>query len=522
MTSVLEPDTKPQPANTGQIELVEAAAETGLGKVRSLKIVPQLDKYPWLVSFGQTALGKAALLGAFAAALALNRVNSWIELTAAMALMAYFPARRRLLASVAALCWLFFQSSWLDWTLLRTIAKTGGQKTDWTLTALVYGLLAAVFCGLAVFFRYVRARHVSLAGKRPVLCLMAGYAAVLATAGLLPLGGMARLLVWGAIAVTAPYLWYFAYALKDASSKSPDDEILQFGTLQPFWGGTNVPYPKGAADLRKIEARNPRDLSATQLKAIKLLIWAFILKIPLRVLQVFVYGDPGHALRSLPYLGNRSLGIPDLGSAVHHTGVLPVHIAWASVIAHFVQMLLEISVMGHVIIACCRMAGFNALRNTYRPLESRTLSEFWNRYYYYFKELLVEFFFFPVFTRYFKQHRRFRVFAATLGAATVGNMIYHFLRDFHYVAEMGLWRAIVGFQVYAFYTTTLGLGIAISQLRNHGKERSPGDTQWWRRALATSGALLFFCLLEIFDQEGRSYGLGIYWRFFLHLFLIRG
>ena len=35
-------------------------------------------------------------------------------------------------------------------------------------------------------------------------------------------------------------------------------------------------------------------------------------------------------------------------------------------------------------IACVRMAGFRALRNTYRPLESRTVAEFWNRYAFYF------------------------------------------------------------------------------------------------------------------------------------------
>ena len=85
---------------------------------------------------------------------------------------------------------------------------------------------------------------------------------------------------------------------------------------------------------------------------------------------------------------------------------------------------------------------------------------------------------------------------------------------------MGLWRALVGFQVYVFYATVLGLGIGISQLRGHGKERSRGDAQWWRRALATAGVLSFFCLLEIFDQEGRSYGLGQYFRFFLRLFFI--
>ena len=132
----------------------------------------------------------------------------------------------------------------------------------------------------------------------------------------------------------------------------------------------------------------------------------------------------------------------------------------------------------------------------------------------------MEIFFFPVFTRYFKQYSRFRMFAATMAAAAAGNMIFHLLRDYRYVAEMGLWRALAGFQVYAFYCTVLGLGIGISQLRGHGKERLRADAPWWRRALATAGVLSFFCLLEIFDREGRTYRLGPSLRFFLRLFSI--
>jgi len=471
-----------------------------------MKIVPQLDTYPRLVSFGQTTLGKVALTGVFAVGLFVNHMDSWIEMTVAVALVAYFPARRRLLVSVAALYLLLFHSTWLNWEFLRNAAKAAGQRTDWTLTVLVSGILAAVFCLLAAVFQSVRTRRASLAAKRPVLCLMAGYAALLAAAGLLRLGGMMRLLVWVVIAVTGPYLWYFAYGLKDASARTPDGVMLQFGTMWPLWGGTSVPHAKGAANLRRIETRNSQDLSIIQLKAIKLLIWACLLQVSLGALRVFVYQE-------------RFLGVPELVVALHRAAV-PVQVAWASVIAHFAETLLALTVTGNIIIACCRMAGFYALRNTYRPLEARTVAEFWNRYYYYFKELLVDFFFFPVFTRHFKQYRRLRMFAATMTAATLGNMLYHFFRDYQDVSQMGLWRALAGFRVYAFYATALGLGIGVSQLRSHGKERSGSDMQWWRRALATAGVLSFFCLLEVFDQEGRSYGLGMYLRFFLRLFLI--
>ena len=52
--------------------------------------------------------------------------------------------------------------------------------------------------------------------------------------------------------------------------------------------------------------------------------------------------------------------------------------------------------------------------------------------------------------------------AATLAAATFGNMLYHFFRDIDLVFQLGPWKAIAGFQVYALYTLLLGCGIAIS------------------------------------------------------------
>jgi hypothetical protein len=487
-----------------------------------MKIVPQFDTYPRLVTFGQTALGKAVLAVAFAAGLAANGLDSWLATGLAVALVAYFPARRRLLLSIAALCWLVYRPTWINWDFLRGLAREG-QIAETAIPSLVFRALAGMFCLVAVFFVYTRKRRGSMLAKRPVLCLVAGYAAMLGAVGLLPLAGAGRLAAWTAVAVAGPYLWYLAYALKDASSKAPDGLLAQFGALRPFWGGTNVPFPKGSANLRKIEARTPKELSVIQLKAVKLLIWVLILRTLERVLMAVVHGAPDAQMVRLAAMVHSplpSLGVPPLQTAVEHP-VLSVWLAWASVFAHFVRQLLWVSTGPNLIVACCRMSGFYALRNSRRPLAAQTAADFWNRYYYYFKELLVEFFFFPVFTRYFKKHARLRLFAATLAAATVGNMIYHFLRDYEYVAAMGLWGALAGFRVYAFYAAVLGIGIGISQLRSHARGGAPEETRWWRRGLATAGVLLFFSVLEIFDQEGRSLGLGSCFRFLLGLFAIR-
>ena len=492
-----------------------------------MRVVPQLDTYPRMVRFGQTALGRAVLLVAFAVGLRLNAgflyPHAWQELTVAVALMTYFPARRRLLLSLlSALHLLLFHSMWLDSDFLVALAKAEGQPTDWTLTALVAGAIAAtflVFLWLFEFIRRARTASMPFVAKRPVLCLVTGYAAVLAVAASVPLSGTPRVLLWAVLAVVGAHLWFFAYALTDATTKTADGITLQFGALRPFWSSAIdvfTPVPKGAGNLRRIEARNPNDLSVAQLKAIKLLIWTCIITASLHVLQVFVYGAPSHVLSKLGW-EIPTLKVPELAVALQHP--VPLYLAWASVIANFASRALYITGTGHVIIACCRMAGFNALRNSYRFLYSRTVAEFWNRFTYYFKELLVEFFFFPAFTRYFKKNKRFRIFAATMAAATIGNMIYHFLKNFAWVAQVGLWRALIGYQEYAFYATALGLAIGISQLRNADKERIGDDAPWWRRALAAGSVVSFFALLGIFDQE-LSYHFGEDLRFFLRLFLI--
>jgi hypothetical protein len=193
----------------------------------------------------------------------------------------------------------------------------------------------------------------------------------------------------------------------------------------------------------------------------------------------------------------------------------PRYIEWASLIDDFLETMLSLTVWGNSVVACCRMAGFRALRNTYRPFRARTIAEFWNRYYYYFKELLVEFFFYPAFARYFKRHKRVRVFFATICAATFGNMAFHFIRDIHQVADLGLWRALVGFDVYSFQCLALGIAIGVSQLR--GKKRSPNG-HWLRElAIPLASMLTFFCLLHIFDYFGRTCPIQEHFRFLLNL-----
>jgi hypothetical protein len=292
-------------------------------------------------------------------------------------------------------------------------------------------------------------------------------------------------------------LWFFCYTLTDRNSRDREPVPLQAGLWRPAWmaaTASGTPFAKGAAYLRRIEAHTTEELAVTQIKGLKLLLWALFLRVGQLVFEYLIY---------------RKLGIPEFEAAFSRS-IAGHPFAWywncLSLAAAFLVSLLQMSVWGHEIIACARMSGFRALRNTYRPLESRTLAEFWNRFYFYFKELLVDMFFYPTYLRYFKKHPRVRMAAATIMAAGVGNALFHFLRDISVVAELGWWRAVAGFQTYLFYTFVLAAGISISQLR--GKPKDDPSRSWLRRRLAPALCVTgFYCLIHVFDDTNRTYGL---------------
>lgn len=480
-----------------------------------MQIVPQLDRYPGLVAFAQTDIGKLTALAAFALLAWLNGGPAFLQVTATIGLIGLFPQHRKALLGAASVCWLLFYSGRVGLGLIKRVATAEGIQTGSALLLICLLVFAAMFCTLGLFLRKVGQRPRNLIGQRPVLVMVGLFVCLLMAAGAAPLRGWSKLALWMILAFECQYLWLFAYAVADASSKAPSPYPANFGTFFPFWMGSATPIGKGAALLHKVEAQTSSDAAALQLNAIKLLIWLLVLNLLLSVIRIAVYGPSPSALGfHLP-----ALMAPTLEAALDQTAAgtrVPVSLAWASVLMHFVEKTLVITIWGNTIVAYCRMAGFNILRNTYRPFYATTLAEFWNRFYFYFKELLAEFFFFPAYVRYFKRYRKLRLVAATIAAATVGNMVYHFSLEIGYVLDLGLVKALAGFQVYAFYALVLGVAISISQLR--GKRATPGSLPFFRRALAVAGVLIFYCLLEVFDYDGRSRSLRTHVAFFINLF----
>lgn len=485
----------------------------------NFKLIPQLDNYSSIVNFAQTLFGKLFFVSIFTFGIYICSIAFWKELGVIFLIISIFPQHRKYIIVVATLYWLF-EINFLYIPYIREVAENLGTKSliNWSYIKAELILSILLFC-MVFYYLALKYRHIVFF-RRPVTTLIVFYVTLIAVTSYLPLPDMVKTYLWGFIFIFKRFLWFLAYSLLDIKSKTPTPYFFQMGYYQAFWQGpylSTVPFPKGASYLKKIECKTDYDFAVCQLKAIKLLYWAFILMLLHTAFAKIAFNET----KILYYLMDIdfSFNLPhvhDVVKASSEGKPYPSHIGWAALVAKLINVTLYTATMGHVIIACVRMTGFNALRSTYKPFSAKTLADFWNRYFYYFKELLVEFFFYPVYLRYFKQWPRFRLFFATMCAAGAGNVIFHFLYEPHKFYEQGFSEMIVGFQVYAFYGLIFGAAIGLSQLRNH---KNRGQFPWHRRWITGPLCVFgFFTFVIIFDDMSGKLTLADHFQFTLELF----
>ncbi len=483
-----------------------------MSSLTDFRLIPPLDTYPKVVALSQKLPGKILLLALFSAGLSF-RTDSWLHLSAFMTAMTFLPQLRPVLLTIATFASLYL-ANWPNVEIPWSIR----QQHYPTVIFFKPLIFIAVLVFFAAYYTAIMQNKDRWYAKRPIRNLLVFYILLLIAATSVPFSSPQDVYLWTFLAVLGKYLWFFNYTLLDRHNKETPPLALQTGYYFPFWGGSNTPFPKGAAYLRKIEAKNPEQLAISQLKGIKLLYWALLLALLEKLLNQIFYGNANtsHAFSGITF----SLDIPSLYTVLHDVAghSYPWYMNWLALLANFFTRLLWFSVWGHVIIACCRMAGYNALRNTYKPLQSASIADFWNRFYYYFKELLVDNFFYPAFLRYFKKWPRIRLFFATFAAAGFGNILYHFLRETGSIADNGFWPALWSFRVYMFYGIVLSTAISISQLY---EKKRPTDMSWLRKNFVTPVFVVgFYCILSIFDSSDRNLSLGDHFIFLLKLFNI--
>lgn len=466
-----------------------AGRPTSLGSLAALRRAwLGIDKNPAAIAFTATPVGTAVVIAAFLIALGASLKVSLptLALTAVtLAAIAIVPARRIAIICGASIFFFVMRpfriSGWQ--TLTDQLAPAlSALPAAAVLPAVALSFLAIAFAVLATMRRWPQ----SAVARRPVLSLILGWFGLLAAAMWAPPGTPAHALLWILTGVSISSLWYLAYAAIDLKGKAQMPVAARASFMRPFWGGSAIPIGKSFGYLSRFDARNEDELATTRLKGLKLAVWAAILSGLLFAVETVLYeAGPLVPLHDavLAHAGERSLG----------TGL-----NWAIVVTNYFLDLVIIAVWGHVIVATVRMCGWRIPRNTVNPLASRTLAEFWNRYFFYFKELLVDLFFYPAFLRYFKGHTRLRIAFATLCAAGLGNFLYHFMRETYVFATADILDTIWIFQSAIFYSLVLAAGLIVSQWR--GRKAKPEDGFFAYHVWPRLNVMAFFCFLKIFDD----------------------
>jgi hypothetical protein len=198
---------------------------------------------------------------------------------------------------------------------------------------------------------------------------------------------------------------------------------------------------------------------------------------------------------------------------------LPVR--WLSLYLDLVRVTLEFAIFSHAIIGSIRLLGFNVFRGTYKPLLAESVIDFWNRFNYYFKELLADFFFFPVYLRYFKTRVKTRIFAAVFAAAFAGNMYAHALdRDLLLAADFDKLGQFLAPRT--IYCLVLATGIYVSMLRQQRRRGranagDAGASSWLRRQWRRGGVWTFYSLIHIWNLPASAVSTADRWGFFASL-----
>ncbi len=350
----------------------------GMRRWRDLWAIEQSRR---MVELAQSAAGRAGLLITFAIIAKLSGVFLSFVLVAAAC--AWLPKYRNWIVLAGGIAAVVREpGAWLE--LAGAILLQEGYRDTMAPVLSAAALVFYFACALGMLL-LVRRRKTLYLARHPVISLLGLTALLCVIANSSYIDGLPRAALWTFLSVFTAYLWFLAYAIADQRSREPGPVSFQMGILEPFWGSSTTPFGKGAAFLRKHQARTDEELAVTQLKGLKLLFWALLLML---------------LNKALIELLEVRLGIPktEMAYVAYMQGApLPVWSNWASLVWATFGATLKLAIWGHKVIAVARLAGFRLPRNTWRPLESRTLAEFWNRYYYYFKELLVEFFFFPTF-----------------------------------------------------------------------------------------------------------------------------
>jgi hypothetical protein len=482
-----------------------------------LKLLNKIDENKLILKYAQTPIGKVIVVFVYAILMIntpLYPVTWQQDIIIIVSIITFFPRYRHLLIFIGMLTLmsqnLLFKPQ-QDWIIFKVnylyyMFKNGYQNyiTPTQLKYLQISILI-IFSELIIFITYRFNKYRIM--KYPIAISYMLILILILIACYAPLNPLHVFLLWSFIIAYNHYFWFIGYTIIERKFLEKRNYLLDYGRYLPIWGFTTLPYGKGSIYLHQVESKTQIDFSITQIKAIKLAFWAFLL----------------HFLLNFMHYGEAYLNIPSLPSALHDYANgkhYTIYQAWICLLNRFFRMMLELTVTGHLVVSTCRICGFKILRNTYKPLQSTTVAEFWNRYNFYFKELLAEFFFYPTYFRFFKTMPRFRIFFATLSSATFGNILFHFLLITPIIMGNGFMEGCRGFIQFILYACILGISIGASQLRNQFYKKK--SSKLMNYLISPVLVLSFYSILGLFNQTYQHENIIINFKFLLSLFNLNG
>ncbi|HJT80959.1 MAG TPA: hypothetical protein VJ719_07170 [Chthoniobacterales bacterium] len=437
----------------------------------------------------------------------------WLQLFGP-ALRALTPARRRFLLAVAAL-YAVFTHPWKELTAVSREGPFIGTAAAWLiLGSALFGFFWLSYLAAKNFSRLPESIR-----RHPQIALHTLFwIPAIALWNLPPANVLTRTVLAGWIAAVPLLLWRVGYMMMTAQhgkmtgTRFADHLFYCF----PVWTRADVPYGKGWDYLSANEARDADGLAKSQLAGVKLFLLAGLWTMARDLVEGVIFGTD-NAYRRL--LG--TVALPRPGELFAHPESHSVAVSWASLYFELFQHVLALAVLGHIIIGWMRFFGFNVFRNTYQPLLAQSVVEFWNRYFYYFKELLVNFFFYPTFTRYFKGRPRLRLLAAVFAAAFAGNIYYHCVALKGPLVRGNLIEVWAAMQSRVFYSFLLAAGIGVSMLREQSRARQKKPARGIARQIfAIFLVWTFFAIIHIWARDDPD-SFVARCRFFVGLFRLR-
>lgn len=309
----------------------------------------------------------------------------------------------------------------------------------------------------------------------------------------------------GLVAQVLPFIiWRLSYTLNYfRATKNPELRITDhLFYMYPVTGlGMPIPKGKGLGYLGRQEVRDASGLAASQLAGLKLLGLALLWRVAGFVMDAVVHGDPQSP--AMAWVGGLTLAQPTLRTLIE-TGATATGPALAALYLNLIRETLEIAAISHVLVGCLRLYGFRIFRDVYKPLLATTVVDFWNRRTWYLKEVLTDFFFYPVFLRFRTLGPRLRLFLAVFAAACVGNLYFHFLQEMDVLRDgyAGVISPIL--PSHAVYTVMLAAGIWWSMVRRQGT--STMLPAGFARLRAIAGVWSFYAVIHIWSGTLGSTG----------------